>query len=173
MNDRIRSYTYLYPAPGNESPGFWVDPDAAAEAAVRFMNMGFTAVKFDPAGPYTIRGGHEPAMSDITRSIAFCKAIREAEAVAAVLARIGPVGYQLTGVTDGERPTAGPLALVDENGKVVLGLGTYFVTEMAVGGGEAPGALLGKGVASAGGLSLAEEERAERKRNLLRQMGRG
>ena len=59
-------------------PEFWVDPDAAAEAAVRFMNQGFTAVKFDPAGPYTIRGGHEPAMSDITRSIAFCKAIREA-----------------------------------------------------------------------------------------------
>jgi galactonate dehydratase len=78
MNDRIRSYTYLYPEPGKESAEFWVDPDAAAEAAVRFMNMGFTAVKFDPAGPYTIRGGHEPAMSDITRSVAFCKAIREA-----------------------------------------------------------------------------------------------
>lgn len=26
---------------------------------------------------YTIRGGHEPAMSDITRSVAFCKAIRK------------------------------------------------------------------------------------------------
>jgi L-alanine-DL-glutamate epimerase-like enolase superfamily enzyme len=78
MNERIRSYTYLYPEPGKESAEFWVDPDAAAEAAVRFMNQGFTAVKFDPAGPYTIRGGHEPAMSDITRSIAFCKAIRAA-----------------------------------------------------------------------------------------------
>ena len=42
------------------------------------VDLGFTAVKFDPAGPYTIRGGHEPAMSDITRSVAFCKAIREA-----------------------------------------------------------------------------------------------
>jgi galactonate dehydratase len=78
MNDRIRSYTYLYPEPGNESADFWVSPDAAAEAALRFVNMGFTAVKFDPAGPYTIRGGHEPAMSDITRSVAFCKAIRGA-----------------------------------------------------------------------------------------------
>ena len=78
MNDRIRSYTYLYPEPGKESAEFWVDPDAAAEAALRFVGMGFTAVKFDPAGPYTIRGGHEPAMSDITRSVAFCKAIREA-----------------------------------------------------------------------------------------------
>lgn len=78
MNDRIRSYTYLYPEPGNLSAEFWVNPDMAAEAALRFVGMGFTAVKFDPAGPYTIRGGHEPAMSDITRSVAFCKAIREA-----------------------------------------------------------------------------------------------
>lgn len=78
MNARIRSYTYLYPEPGKESADFWVSPDAAAEAAIRFVNLGFTAVKFDPAGPYTIRGGHHPAMSDITRSVAFCKAIREA-----------------------------------------------------------------------------------------------
>jgi galactonate dehydratase len=78
MNARIRSYTYLYPEPGNATADFWVNPDAAAEAALRFVNMGFTAVKFDPAGPYTIRGGHEPAMSDITRSVAFCKVIREA-----------------------------------------------------------------------------------------------
>ena len=50
----------------------------AAEAAARFVGMGFTAVKFDPAGPYTIRGGHDPSQSDITRSVAFCRAIREA-----------------------------------------------------------------------------------------------
>ena len=78
INDRIRSYTYLYPEPGRESADFWVDPDAAAGAALRFVDMGFTAVKFDPAGPYTIRGGHEPSMSDITRSVAFCRAIRDA-----------------------------------------------------------------------------------------------
>ena len=78
MNERIRSYTYLYPEPGKESAEFWVDADAAAEAALRFVNMGFTAVKFDPAGPYTIRGGHEPALSDISRSVLFCKRIREA-----------------------------------------------------------------------------------------------
>ena len=47
MNDRIRSYTYLYPEPGKESAEFWVDADAAAEAALRFVNLGFTAVKFD------------------------------------------------------------------------------------------------------------------------------
>ncbi len=78
MNDRIRSYTYVYPKPGEEDASFWVDADRHAEEALRYVDMGFTAVKFDPAGPYTIRGGHEPAMTDITRSVAFCKAIREA-----------------------------------------------------------------------------------------------
>ena len=78
MHDRIRSYTYLYPEPGQESADFWIDPDAAAVAALACVERGFTAVKFDPAGPYTIHGGHEPAMSDITRSVAFCRAIRDA-----------------------------------------------------------------------------------------------
>ncbi|MDI3337916.1 mandelate racemase/muconate lactonizing enzyme family protein [Defluviimonas aestuarii] len=78
INERLRSYTYLYPEAGKETAEFWVNPDMAAEAAARFADMGFTAVKFDPAGPYTIRGGHDPSQSDITRSAAFCKAIREA-----------------------------------------------------------------------------------------------
>jgi len=78
MNDRVRSYTYLYPEEGQDQAEFWVNPDWQAEAAAKAVAQGFTAVKFDPAGPYTIRGGHEPAMSDISRSVAFCKKIREA-----------------------------------------------------------------------------------------------
>ncbi|MGL4309569.1 MAG: mandelate racemase/muconate lactonizing enzyme family protein [Paracoccaceae bacterium] len=77
MNDRLRSYTYLYPEPGQDPARFWVDAEMAADAAERAVAQGFTAVKFDPAGPYTIRGGHEPAMTDIARSVAFCDAIRE------------------------------------------------------------------------------------------------
>lgn len=42
------------------------------------MKDGWTAVKFDPAGPYTLRGGHQPSMRDIDRSVAFCRAVREA-----------------------------------------------------------------------------------------------
>lgn len=78
MNDRVRSYTYIYPEPGQNHAEFWSNPDQHAEAALRYVEQGFTALKFDPAGPYTIRGGHQPAMSDISRSVAFCKAIREA-----------------------------------------------------------------------------------------------
>ncbi|MEM9973212.1 MAG: mandelate racemase/muconate lactonizing enzyme family protein [Pseudomonadota bacterium] len=77
MNDRVRAYTYLYPLAHHDRRAFWTSPDLAAEAAAGAVAQGYTAVKFDPAGPYTIRGGHEPARSDIALSVAFCAAIRE------------------------------------------------------------------------------------------------
>lgn len=77
MNARIRAYSYLYPLPHHDMASFWVSPEAAAESARDLVDRGYTAVKFDPAGPYTMRGGHMPAMSDISMSVAFCKAIRD------------------------------------------------------------------------------------------------
>lgn len=77
-NERIRSYTYLYPQPGHDLSEFWSSAEMAAESAAAMVELGFTAVKFDPAGPYTIRGGHMPSMTDITRSERFCRLIREA-----------------------------------------------------------------------------------------------
>ena len=78
MNDRIRAYTYLYPLAQHPTPEFWISPEMAGEAAADAVARGYTAVKFDPAGPYTIRGGHMPAMTDISQSVAFCAAIRDA-----------------------------------------------------------------------------------------------
>ena len=78
VNDRIRGYTYLYPLPQHPLPRFWIDADMAAEAAADCADRGWTAVKFDPAGPYTIRGPHSPARRDIARSVAFCTRIRAA-----------------------------------------------------------------------------------------------
>lgn len=78
MNDRIRAYSYLYPLPQHDIDAFWSSPDQAAESAADLVDRGYTAVKFDPAGPYTMRGGHMPALSDISLSVAFCKAIRDA-----------------------------------------------------------------------------------------------
>jgi L-alanine-DL-glutamate epimerase-like enolase superfamily enzyme len=78
MNERIRSYTYLYPGPDDDLRDFWTSPEAAAHCAARMVEQGFTAVKFDPAGPYTLRGGHQPAMTDIELSVAFCREIRRA-----------------------------------------------------------------------------------------------
>ena len=78
MNGRIRAYSYLYPGPGHPPPEFWVSPEMAGEAAAALVAKGYAAVKFDPAGPYTIRGGHSPALTDIALSVAFCAAIRDA-----------------------------------------------------------------------------------------------
>lgn len=78
MNDRLRSYTYLYPTEGSGSASFWNSPESAAACAREMADLGFTAIKFDPAGPYTIRGGHQPSLKDIERSVAFCEEIRAA-----------------------------------------------------------------------------------------------
>ena len=56
MNNRIRAYTYLYPLPHHDINAFWTSPEMAAESALDCVARGYTAVKFDPAGPYTLRG---------------------------------------------------------------------------------------------------------------------
>jgi len=101
MNNRIRAYTYLYPLPHHDINAFWTSPEMAAESALDCVARGYTAVKFDPAGPYTLRGGHMPAMSDISQSVAFCKAIREA---------VGDKADLLFG-THGQFTTAGAIRL--------------------------------------------------------------
>lgn len=83
VHDRLRSYTYLYPPEGDvypdpSTPNVYNDPDIAAEVALQRVEQGFTAIKFDPAGPYTIYDGHQPRMEDLERSEQFCKRIREA-----------------------------------------------------------------------------------------------
>ena len=77
MNERVRSYTYLYPMDHHDDD-FWISPEQQAESAAAAVAQGFTAVKFDPAGPYTMRGGHMPALMDIDLSVRMCAAIREA-----------------------------------------------------------------------------------------------
>ena len=78
MNEKVRAYTYLYPLKQHVVNDFWTSADMAAESALEMVRQGYTAVKFDPAGPYTMRGGHQPAMSDISMSVEFCKRIRDA-----------------------------------------------------------------------------------------------
>jgi L-alanine-DL-glutamate epimerase-like enolase superfamily enzyme len=101
MNARVRSYTYLYPDEGDDVAEFWVNADMTARAAAKCVAQGFTAVKFDPAGPYTIRGGHQPALSDISRSVEFCAKIRQA---------VGDRADLLFG-THGQFTTAGAIRL--------------------------------------------------------------
>ncbi len=76
VHERLRTYTYLYPAEGR--PDVYNDPVQAAEQAEHEVERGFTAVKFDPAGPYTAFDGHQPGLVDIERSVAMVAAVREA-----------------------------------------------------------------------------------------------
>ena len=83
VREKLRSYTYLYPAEGDVYPdpstvNLYNDADLAAEAAVATVNSGFTAIKFDPAGPYSIYDGRQPTLEDIERIQKFCSRIREA-----------------------------------------------------------------------------------------------
>ncbi len=76
VHDRLRTYTYLYPT--TDRPDVYSDPAQAAAQALFEVERGFTAVKFDPAGPYTAFDGHQPSLDDIERSVAITRAIREA-----------------------------------------------------------------------------------------------
>jgi L-alanine-DL-glutamate epimerase-like enolase superfamily enzyme len=83
VHERLRSYTYLYPAEGDvypdpEAANVYNDPDMAAEVAAKAVEQGFTAIKFDPAGPYSIYDGHQPRLIDLDLSERFCKRLREA-----------------------------------------------------------------------------------------------
>ena len=78
VQDRLRSYTYIYPAADQDAGQFYNDPLASAEAAATYVEQGFTALKFDPAGQYTVFDGRMPDLPALDRSAAFCAAIRDA-----------------------------------------------------------------------------------------------
>ncbi|MYG55123.1 MAG: mandelate racemase/muconate lactonizing enzyme family protein, partial [Acidimicrobiaceae bacterium] len=83
VHERLRSYTYLYPSAADGPDPYtenrvYSDPQLAAQRASEEVERGFTAVKFDPAGPYTVYDGHMPSLEAIERSRAFVSAIREA-----------------------------------------------------------------------------------------------
>ena len=78
VQDRLRSYTYIYPAADQDAGQFYNDPLASAEAAAAYVEQGFSALKFDPAGQYTVFDGRMPDLPALDRSAAFCTAIRDA-----------------------------------------------------------------------------------------------
>ena len=77
VNKKLRCYTYLYPEDkhGNHN---YDNVELAVECALMNRERGFTALKFDPAGPYTAYSGHMLSLSDMSKSVAFCRRLREA-----------------------------------------------------------------------------------------------
>ena len=51
MNDRIRSYTYLYPEPGQESAEFWVNPDCRRRSRRPLREPGLHGGEVRPRRP--------------------------------------------------------------------------------------------------------------------------
>ncbi|PVZ82573.1 isomerase [Serratia sp. S1B] len=77
VHERLRTYTYLYPKDAQGQYNY-EDPDLAAECAVEFMQQGFTALKFDPAGPYSAYSGHQISLERMDVCEVFCRKIRDA-----------------------------------------------------------------------------------------------
>ncbi len=77
VHERLRSYTYLYPKAG-EDEQVYRDPDLAAERASEYLAQGFTAVKFDPAGPYSAFDPRQLSLEALDRCELFVKRLREA-----------------------------------------------------------------------------------------------
>lgn len=89
VHEKLRSYTYLYPMrpedskiisnyPVDDENSVYTNPDLAAEVAAQYAKQGFTAVKFDPAGPYTAFDPRQLSLEALDRAENFVRKIREA-----------------------------------------------------------------------------------------------
>ena len=100
VHERLRSYTYIYPRAGDQTD-VYDDPDLAAERAADYVAQGFTALKFDPAGPYSAFDGRQLSLEALDRSERFARQLREA---------VGSKADLLFG-THGQMTAAGALRL--------------------------------------------------------------
>lgn len=77
VHEALRTYTYIYPRAG-DATDVYHDPDLAAERAAEYLAMGFTALKFDPAGPYSAFDGRQLSLAALDLSERFARQLREA-----------------------------------------------------------------------------------------------
>lgn len=77
VHERLRAYTYLYPEPSDKTD-VYQDPELAAQRAVAYMRQGFTAVKFDPVGPYSAFDPRQLSLEALSQTENFVKIVREA-----------------------------------------------------------------------------------------------
>ncbi len=77
VHERLRSYTYIYPRPGDKTD-VYRDPDLAAERAQEYLARGYTALKFDPAGPYSVFDGRQLSLEALDLCERFALTLRDA-----------------------------------------------------------------------------------------------
>ena len=102
INERLRTYTYIYPD-SHDQVDVYSNANLAAEKAVKYKKDGFTALKFDPVGPYTINDPQTLSSDKIMHTENFVKMIREA---------VGPKCDLLIG-THGQMTAASAIKLAD------------------------------------------------------------
>ena len=102
VHDRLRSYTYIYPdvSKGEDSSIYW-NAELSAERAAQYVKQGFTAVKFDPAAPYSPFDPRQPSLESMELCEKFVRLIRQA---------VGTKADLLFG-THGQFTTSGALRL--------------------------------------------------------------
>jgi 2-dehydro-3-deoxyphosphogalactonate aldolase len=77
VHEKIRSYTYLYPAkPGD--PWVFGDPDGAARRAAAYVEQGFTGVKFDPVMPFSAFDPRQLSLEALDNAERVVGSVREA-----------------------------------------------------------------------------------------------
>jgi 2-dehydro-3-deoxyphosphogalactonate aldolase len=77
VHERLRSYTYIYPEGGETEAIYW-DAELSAKRAAEYVKQGFTAVKFDPAAPYSVFDPRQPSQESLALCEKFARTIREA-----------------------------------------------------------------------------------------------
>jgi 2-dehydro-3-deoxyphosphogalactonate aldolase len=100
VHERLRTYTYIYARPGDKT-NVYQDPELSAGRAVEYVAQGFTAIKFDPAGPYTAFDGRQLSLAQLELCERFMQLLRAA---------VGTKADLLFG-THGQMTAAGALRL--------------------------------------------------------------
>jgi len=77
VHDKLRSYTYLYPKEGDKTD-VYTNADLAAERAAEHAKQGFTAVKFDPVGPYSAFDPRQLSLEALEHTERFVGTLRDA-----------------------------------------------------------------------------------------------
>jgi galactonate dehydratase len=76
VHEKLRSYTYIYARP-EDKVNVYADPDLSCVRAAELVKQGFTAIKFDPAGPYTAFDGRQLSLAELDLSEKFVRMLRE------------------------------------------------------------------------------------------------
>ncbi|MFC1503578.1 mandelate racemase/muconate lactonizing enzyme family protein [Pseudomonadota bacterium] len=78
MWDKLRAYTYLYPEKDERGIPDYDNVQASVEAAKKYVEQGWTALKFDPLGEYSNYGGYMASLPAMEVTEEFCREIRKA-----------------------------------------------------------------------------------------------